>query len=216
MSKDLVICKKDKPLTTSVMIKEHFGKRHDNVLRDILIIKERVSKEFWQLNFEESTYKSRGKEYPMYLMTKDGFTMLVMGYTDIESMKFKELYIKKFNEMERFITSKLLARNDFPQLTDNIKIMHEEPKFYHYSNEMDMINKIVTGKTAKQIREEQGLEKGTSIRPYLSSEEIYYIEKLQHTDVGMVIAIPDYYERQKALKKYYSMLKTQNTKQLAE
>ena len=216
MSRDLVICKKDKPLTTSVMIKEHFGKRHDNVLRDILIIKERVSKEFWQLNFEESEYKSRGKEYPMYLMTKDGFTMLVMGYTDIESMKFKELYIKKFNEMERFITSKLLARNDFPQLTDNIKIMHEEPKFYHYSNEMDMINKIVTDKTAKQIREEQGIEKGTSIRPYLSSEEIYYIEKLQHTDVGMVIAIPDYYERQKSLKKYYGMLKKQNTKQLAE
>lgn len=210
MPKQLVINKKDVALATSKQVSETFDKRHDNILRDLQIIKERCSDEFWLLNFEESNYKVRGKEYPMYLMTKDGFTMLVMGYTDEKSMQFKELYIKKFNEMERFITSKLLAKNEFPNLTNNIKLMHEEPKHYHYSNELDMINRIVLKKSAKQFREENNIPKGESIRPYLEADEIKYIEKLQSADVGMVIAIPDFYDRKKALQNYYHMLKNQN------
>lgn len=41
------------------------------------------------------------KKLPMYYMTKDGFTLLVMGYTGEKAMKFKEGYIKQFNAMEK-------------------------------------------------------------------------------------------------------------------
>ena len=47
-------------------------------------------------------------------MTRDGFTMLVMGYTGQKAMKFKELYIKRFNEMEQFIKTLVSARKEFP------------------------------------------------------------------------------------------------------
>ena len=59
-------------------------------------------------------------------------------------MKFKELYIRRFNEMEQFIKTLVTARREFPLLTENINLLHENPKPYHFSNECDMINRIVT------------------------------------------------------------------------
>lgn len=38
------------------------------------------SEQFRAANFGESNYISRGKEYPMYYVTLDGFPMLVFGY----------------------------------------------------------------------------------------------------------------------------------------
>jgi Rha family phage regulatory protein len=215
--KELVKRKNDNPITTSKLVAWRFDKEHKNVLADIRNIKDKCSTEFWQLNFQPSKYNSRGKEYPEYIMTKDGFTMLVMGYTGKEAMEFKEDYIKRFNNMERFITSRNLAKMKFPALTENIKLIHEQPKNYHYSNECDLINRIVLGKTAKQFKIDHNIDlKEGTIREYLTKEQIYYIEKIQNADVGMVIAIPDFQDRKKALTNYYNMLKSNKTKMIEE
>lgn len=217
MPKSLVVNKKGSSITNSRLVSWKFEKGHDQTLRDIRNLKEKVSLQFWRANFFETTYKSRGKEYPMYEMTKDGFTMLVMGYTGKQAMIFKEEYIKRFNEMENYITSSQLAKMEFPALTDNIKLMHEEPKFYHFSNECDLINRIVLGKTAKQFKIDNNIDvKTSSIREHLTSDQIYYIEKLQHVDVGFVLAIPDFHERKKALKRYYQTLKKDREQSLIE
>ena len=195
----LVEVKKDKIFCKSNLVAEIFDKRHDNILRDIRELIENCSKEFSLLNFEESTYKVRGKEYPCYNLSKDGFTMLAMGFTGEKAVQFKELYINKFNEMERLLTSQYLAKMEFKDLTDNIKLAHEEPKGYHYSNEVNMINKIVLGMNAKQFREANGIAEKESIRPYLTEKQINDILMLQRIDTGLVLAVPDYYERQKML-----------------
>jgi hypothetical protein len=117
-------------------------------------------------------------------------------------MKFKELYIKRFNEMEQFIKTLVSARKEFPLLTDNIKLLHENPKPYHFSNECDMINRIVTGMSAKQFRIANGIEKGKSIRPHLSDEQITMLETLQKVDVGLLVAVPDYQQRKRHLEWY--------------
>ncbi|EHL70238.1 rha family phage regulatory protein [Synergistes sp. 3_1_syn1] len=77
-----------------------FEKRHDNVLRDI---KEFIVDEsFGLLNFEESSYiNSQNKEQPEYLMTRDGFTLLAMGFTGAKAMQWKIKYAEAFNTMER-------------------------------------------------------------------------------------------------------------------
>ena len=77
-----------------------FEKRHDNVLRDI---KEFIVDEsFGLLNFEESSYiNSQNKEQPEYLMTRDGFTLLAMGFTGEKAMQWKIKYAEAFNTMER-------------------------------------------------------------------------------------------------------------------
>ena len=195
----LVEVKKDRIFCKSNLVAELFEKRHDNILRDIRELLETCSKEFSFLNFEESTYKVKGKEYPCYNLSKDGFTMLAMGFTGEKATQFKELYINKFNEMERILTSQRLAKLEFKDLTDNIQLVHEEPKNYHFSNELNMINKIVLGMNAKQFREANGIEDKQSIRPYLTEKQINDILMLQRIDTGLVLAIPDYYERQKML-----------------
>lgn len=135
-------------------------------------------------------------------MTRDGFTMLTMGYTGKKAMKFKELYIRRFNEMEATINNLVTARLEFPALTENIKLLHEDPKPYHFSNECDMINRLVLGMSAKQFRIANGIEAGKDIRPYLTKEQLNELDILQKVDVGLLVTIPDYEERKRRLEWY--------------
>lgn len=87
--------------TTSRIVAEKFGKRHDNVLRDIAGLKEDAPGEFWLLNFEERDYlDSRGKNQPMVELTRDGFVLLAMGFTGAAAMAWKVRFIEAFNLME--------------------------------------------------------------------------------------------------------------------
>jgi Rha family phage regulatory protein len=190
----------------SLFVAEFFEKQHKHVLRDIARItepKSGLSENFINTNFKSDSYKdSTGRKLPCYFMTRDGFTMLVMGYSGQKAMKFKELYIRRFNEMECFIKTLVSARQEFPLLTANIKLLHENPKPYHFSNECDMLNRIVVGMTAKQFRLANGIEKGKSIRPYLSDVQITMLDTLQKVDVGLLVAVPDYQQRKRYLEWY--------------
>ena len=183
-----------------------FEKQHFHVLRDIAKItdtKSGLSEEFIKNNFTTDTYKdSTGRKLPCCQMTRDGFTMLVMGYSGAKAMHFKELYIKRFNEMERFIKTLMLTRKEFPLLTEQIRFIHKNPKPYHYSNEGDLINRIVIGMTAKKFRELNNIPKGESIRPYLTEEQLNSLEKLQIIDVGLMVVEPDLKKRKLILESY--------------
>src|SRR3990167_6013102 len=99
MKMKLVFIENQRPVTDSLTVAEAFGKRHDNVLRDIKELE--CSSEFSLLNFEETAYTaSNGQNYPKYIITQDGFAFLVMGYTGKEAARFKELYINEFNIMK--------------------------------------------------------------------------------------------------------------------
>lgn len=198
--------KKDIVRVDSLYVAEFFEKNHKEVLRDIRNIaapNSGLSKEFAERNFALGSYKDKqNKKRPYYYLTRDGFTILVMGYTGKKALRFKELYIRRFNEMEELIKSLVKARTEFPLLTENIKLLHEKPKPYHFSNECDMINRIVLGKSAKQFRLENNLEKGTSIRPYLTEVQINLIEKLQKVNIGLLVAFPNYEDRKRHLEWY--------------
>lgn len=194
----------------SLFVANFFEKQHKHVLRDIAKITQPtsgLSEEFIKSNFKEDKYKDvTGRKLPCYQMTRDGFTMLVMGYTGTKAMRFKELYIKRFNEMEEFIKTLVSARQEFPLLTENIKLLHENPKPYHFSNECDMLNRIVLGMTAKQFKLANGLGDVKSIRPYLTREQIDMLETLQKVDLGLLVAFPDYEERKRHLEWYKAKL----------
>nr|DAT64540.1 MAG TPA: regulatory protein [Caudoviricetes sp.] len=86
---------------TSLQVAKHFEKEHKHVLRDIRIILEADEDGFSESNFGLSSYLTeQNKEMPMYVMSKDGFVLLVMGYTGPEAMRMKKAYIARFNEME--------------------------------------------------------------------------------------------------------------------
>ena len=201
---------KDTARVDSLFVAKFFGKEHRSVLRDIRELD--CSEDFRQHNFVQSSYKNeQGKKQPCYFMTRDGFTFLAMGYRGKKAAYFKELYIKRFNEMESFISTLVTTRKEFPLLTENIKLLHENPKPYHFSNECDMINKLVTGMTAKKFREVHGLKKGESIRPYLTDEQIELMEKLQKCDVGLLVAFPDYEQRKRHLEWYMAQIQRKSS-----
>lgn len=104
---ELVFIKEDHTYTTSRMVAEIFGKSHKNVLRDIELLKKDLDVEFSRLNFEPRKYKQRGRSYPEYLLSKDAFALLVMGFTGKRATQFKVAYINAFNQMQDIITKRL-------------------------------------------------------------------------------------------------------------
>ena len=89
-----------KAIVSSRDIARVFEKEHRRVLQDIRTIAE--NDPVWGLhNFVQSYYTNeQNKSQPEYLITRDGFTLLVMGYTGERAMWFKKAYIAAFNEME--------------------------------------------------------------------------------------------------------------------
>lgn len=192
----------------SLYVAQMFNKRHDDVLKSIRNLD--CSEEFRLRNFAESAYlNQQGKKQPCYAMTRDGFTFLVMGYRGKKAARFKEAYIRRFNQMETFIRTLVATRKDYPLLTENIKLLHENPKPHHFSNECDLINRLVTGMTAKEFRKARGVKPGASIRPYLDEEQIWLMNTLQKADIGLLISEPNYEARKRHLEWYKTKLLAQ-------
>ena len=103
---ELVQVNKDQVVTDSRKVAEVFGKDHNHVMRDIRDIIEKTGSPILDSEnsatkfFYETTYDNRGKKYPMYLMNRDGFSLLVMGFTGSKALEWKLKYIEAFNAME--------------------------------------------------------------------------------------------------------------------
>jgi Rha family phage regulatory protein len=193
-----------KAMISSLTVAEVFGKRHDNVVRDIKSLD--CSPEFTALNFEVSKYKAEGQKrsYPCYNMTKDGFIILVFGWKDKKSMDFKEKYINAFNAMANHISEFYDYRRNYPDYTDAIKEHYDRkgktPQFA-YSTEEDMINKLVLGVTAREFKRLNGLDEKEvkSIKPFLTHEQIRMIHKIQTADILLLEEDVPYKERKERL-----------------
>ena len=96
--KQLVVIQNNQIVVSSKDIAEHFGKDHKVVLRAIreILVEQNCATKFYQ----ETTYQNRGKDYKEYLMNRDGFSLLAMGFTGKKALQWKLKYIEAFNEME--------------------------------------------------------------------------------------------------------------------
>ena len=101
---DLVFMHGDKSVTSSRLVANKFGKAHKDVLRAIKHLD--CSLDFTERNFAPSGYEGpTGRMLKEYIITRDGFTFLVMGFTGKQAAKFKEDYINAFNAMEKALTA---------------------------------------------------------------------------------------------------------------
>ena len=104
---ELVYLKADEAFTDSLMVAEHFHKRHDHVLRAIDNLLETLPKNEERKMFKATTRKADdGQYHKMYLMNRDGFTLLAMGFTGKKALEWKLKYIDAFNKMETIIREK--------------------------------------------------------------------------------------------------------------
>lgn len=100
---DIVYAEAARALTNSILVAQKFGKEHKHVLDAIRELIKGCAENSADPLFEETTYihPQNGQEYPMYVMTRDGFSLLVMGFTGKQALKFKLDFINAFNEMEQ-------------------------------------------------------------------------------------------------------------------
>lgn len=185
------IKKQEVSVVTSLDIAETFGKRHDNVLKDIRELN--CSEEFRLLNFKESIYfNEQNHKQPMYYITRDGFTLLAMGYTGEKAMKFKEAYIKQFNAMERTLQGKLIEREKGiavrQSLTKALQQSAENERMHGhaYSTYTNCIYKVLFGMNANQLRESFGIPKKENLRDCFSTEELRAVQSMECMVSGLV------------------------------
>lgn len=199
---------KDEAFTNSVILAKGTGVEHASVIKLITTYKDDVS-EFGRVGFQIVPFETKGGIQKMKIcrLNREQATFVISLMKNTKAVvAFKKELVKQFYQMEQFIKTLVTTRKEFPLLTENIKLVNENPKPYHFSNECDMINRIVTGMTARKFRETKGLEKGVSIRPYLTEEQIRLMETLQKVDVGLLVAVPDFEQRKKYLE-WYSLKK---------
>lgn len=194
--------KKDKAFCSSLQIATAFSKQHKHVLRDITNLD--CSQDFRKLNFgltSQNVDMPNGgtRKEPIYLLSKDGFLFLVMGYRGKKAAAIKETIIRRFNAMEQFIKDFILSRDDFAPFTQAILDAHDEPKSYHYSNEYNMINRIVLGMDAKHFKLLHGLGNVSSIKPFLNAQQAKDIRKLQCEDIRLLYRGISFQERKTVL-----------------
>ncbi|MCG9060124.1 Rha family transcriptional regulator [Laribacter hongkongensis] len=111
---DFVMLAGDKIVTDSRKVAAHFTKQHAKVLRDIRRIISETGEEFAKANFGfciENSSLQNGKPQPLYRITKDGFMLLVMGFTGKKAMQIKLAFLSAFSAMADHIRQ--IAESDF-------------------------------------------------------------------------------------------------------
>lgn len=159
----LVIQRNNQAVTTSLDIAQTFGKKHNNVMRDIGGL---LKNEQTQQMFDESTYvnQQNHQEYPMYYMNRDGFSLLVMGFTGKKALEFKLKYIEAFNKMEDYIKKgdRLESTNNFKSAYIEMMRQQNENKAHQLRNDdvhlmlklADVAEKYSRGHMAMEFRNE--------------------------------------------------------------
>ena len=109
-----------RPATTSLEVAQFFGKRHDHVMRSVRDLMDNCPEKFTAPNFGVSEYiDETGRSLPMFILYRDGFMLLVMGYTGKKALAMKLAYIEAFNRMEEELArQKEAARNITQDIVD--------------------------------------------------------------------------------------------------
>lgn len=182
----------------SRQIAEHFEKRHDNVLRDIEGLKADLPK-FEEMFMVSVLPDSYGRNQKVYLMNRDGFSLLVMGFTGKKALEWKLKYIDAFNKMEdtlkRILNERHRAELERGKgiisrhiLTDTIKlkIADSANKKFVYPNYTKLIYKVLFGKTMAEMREFYKPEGRESVRDHMSPEELLAVNNMEGLISGLI------------------------------
>ena len=185
------------PVASSRQIAESFEKNHRDVLRAVDNLKEDV-RNFAQMFFETTVPDSYGREQRAYLMNRDGFTLLAMGFTGKAALEWKLKYIAAFNEMEKKLTeqpqltrSQLLAtaliaaHEELEEKDKRIKLLTADtermkPKEIFSDAVSTSQNSILVGELAKLLKQ-NGIEIGEK-RLYAWMRENGYLIKRKGAD----------------------------------
>lgn len=169
-----------KLVVSSREIAEHFEKRHSDVTKAIedLINKEGYAEKVADLYqmFICSEYKNEqnGQFYKEYLLTRDGFSLLVMGFTGQKALEWKLKYIEAFNKMERT----LKEQKNSMSLEDIMILQLEEQK--KIKNRLQVVENKVENQMTLDYGQQRVIQREVAKRVYKRME--YYLKEVYFTD----------------------------------
>ncbi|EGD3450258.1 Rha family transcriptional regulator [Campylobacter coli] len=159
--------------TTSLSVAEVFNKNHKNIIRKI---NEFPKDNFTKLNFELSKYiDSTGRILPCYKITRDGFSLLVMGFTGEKAYKWKVEFIKAFNEMEKRLRNIEYEKHDKLAFRQSLGYKSQlKQQKEHYENKI------------KALKYDLEKKKELSFKRKLSEKELLELRKILARDYGIL------------------------------
>lgn len=207
--KHLIKTVKGQPVVSTEVVAIEFGRDHFRVMGSIESLVE--SGHLGASDFRASSYRSKqNKDLPCYELTERGF-LIAMPFIGGEKARDGQVrlvdsfieYRAKMREESRIQAERELARVEYRPMTNAIKCSREsegkEAEHYHFSNEANLINRIVIGTTAAKFRKENDIGKSEAIRDYLTAEQIRAITELQRADTVFINMGWDFDKRKEEL-----------------
>ena len=211
-----------KVMVSSWTIAKVFGKSHSEVLEEIDNLIEGINKleesddfsDLVESNLVPGSYKdATGKDKPCYNMTHTGFCLYTTPddfccfvREHPEAMKTVEKYLMAFTAMETYVDKFYNCYEEFPEYAEAIKEHYErEGKMpeYVFSNESDMIYRIVLDMTAEEFKGKNCIDEyERHIIPYLGRKQTRMIKLLRAMDIAYLEMDLPYKERMRNLERY--------------
>ncbi|EPB2706400.1 Rha family transcriptional regulator [Campylobacter coli] len=165
--------KENKVFINSLDLAKVFNKNHKDVLETT---KNQPQNDFTESNFILSTYKDKkGELRPCYNLTRDGFSLLVMGFTGEKAYKWKVEFIKAFNEMEKRLRNIEYEKHDKLAFRQSLGYKSQlKQQKEHYENKI------------KALKYDLENKKELSFKRKLSKEELLELRKILARDYGMI------------------------------
>lgn len=143
----LVVMKNRQAVTSTTSVAENFEREHYDVIKSVEKLKGDVGT-FSEMFFETTEPDSYGRERKVYLMNRDGFTLLAMGFTGKRAMEFKLKYIEAFNEMERQLQPQsiedliIMQAQSMKEIRE--KVEQQDKQLETVNHRLDNIDKVDT------------------------------------------------------------------------
>ncbi|EAJ7526349.1 Rha family transcriptional regulator [Campylobacter coli] len=165
--------KENKVFINSLDLAKVFNKNHKDVLETT---KNQPQNDFTESNFILSTYKDKkGELRPCYNLTRDGFSLLVMGFTGEKAYKWKVEFIKAFNEMEKRLRNIEYEKHDKLAFRQSLGYKSQlKQQKEHYENKI------------KALKYDLEKKKELSFKRKLSKEELLELRKILARDYGIL------------------------------
>ncbi|EIX7279675.1 Rha family transcriptional regulator [Campylobacter coli] len=163
----------DEIFANSLQIAEVFEKDHSNVLK---AIDKLPNDEFKSSNFKyDSYFDKKSEQRRMINLTRDAFSLLVMGFTGEKAYKWKILFIKAFNEMEKRLRNIEYEKHDKLAFRQSLGYKSQlKQQKEHYENKI------------KALQYDLENKKELSFKRKLSKEELLELRKILARDYGMI------------------------------
>lgn len=204
--------KQDVLTVSSREVAQDFEKEHKNILQNIEHLRGQMEPaENSAGYFIPAMYRdAKGEMRKEYLLTRDGFSLLVMGFTGEKALAWKLKYIRAFNAMEMMLKRIYEEKKQWEierakgvvirhMLTDTIKMRMAEiaHKRFAYPNYTKLIYKTLFGQSFAELKQSYGIKERESLRDHLTVEQLREVEHLE-TLVSGLIGVGMSYEQIKA------------------